>query len=242
MTNKNALVCKLIILAAGRSTRFEGNKLLEPYGTSTVLESLLEKVVQTIFQDSLMCQDAGDLKNSQLYQAEGCLQGATAQGCKMDLGEVVLVTTQETLSGILLDTCRIRIGKLPLQVVLNPMPEEGISHSIFLGLEAAGEADVYGFLVADQLALSSKTIQEMLLTYPKCKKGILCARHGETLGNPVFFHRDYKEALKQLQGDKGGKVVLKQHLDDVAYFEIKEALELQDLDSKKDWTYFKKEK
>lgn len=203
MESKVPYIFKLIILAAGKSTRFGENKLLQSYGRSTVIGCLIQKI-------------------EELAQRESRIE------------QVILVTNETTLKGV--NPC----GK-KIQVVLNPVPEEGISHSIFLGLEAAGEADVYGFLVADQLALSIDTIQAMIERYKVTEKGILCAKKGENLGNPVFFHHQYVEELKKLQGDKGGKVILKKHLEDVTYFEIEDARELHDLDTKEDWTYFEKE-
>ena len=200
----------LIVLGAGRSTRFGANKLLESYGGVTVLDSLLIRL-----QTLLECEN---LKKGQV-----------------ELKGITLVTRQETKAGLKKDF------ENTIPIILNPIPEEGISHSIFLGLEASKKADVYGFLVADQLALSMETIIKMMEQYIHERKGILCAKHGETLGNPVFFRETYVDELKKLQGDKGGKAVLKKHLEDVAYFEIEEALELQDLDTREDWTYFMKE-
>lgn len=154
---------------------------------------------------------------------------------KAELVGITLVTRQETKAGLRKDF------ENTTSIILNPIPEEGISHSIFLGLEASKKADVYGFLVADQLALSMDTVIKMMECYTQEGKGILCAKHKETLGNPVFFKDTYVDELRKLQGDKGGKAVLKKHLEDVAYFEIEEALELQDLDTREDWTYFMKE-
>lgn len=154
---------------------------------------------------------------------------------KAELVGITLVTRQETKAGLRKDF------ENTTSIILNPIPEEGISHSIFLGLKASKKADVYGFLVADQLALSMDTVIKMMECYTQEGKGILCAKHKETLGNPVFFKDTYMDELKKLQGDKGGKAVLKKHLEDVAYFEIEEALELQDLDTREDWTYFMKE-
>ena len=48
--------------------------------------------------------------------------------------------------------------------------------------------------------------------------------------NPVIFAYKYYEELKKLEGDVGGKCVLKKHLDDVQMFEMP-ASELKDLDS-----------
>lgn len=46
----------------------------------------------------------------------------------------------------------------------------------------------------------------------------------------MIFAYKYYEELKKLEGDVGGKCVLKKHLDDVQMFEMP-ASELKDLDS-----------
>lgn len=121
------------------------------------------------------------------------------------------------------------------KTVLNIHPEEGISSSIRLGLEASEECEAYCFIVADQIALEVHTVQAMLRCYRQNPQGILRAAFKEQLGNPVIFHKKYKQELMQLEGDVGGKKVLKAHLEEVVLFEVDHESELIDIDTQKDW-------
>ena len=49
-------------------------------------------------------------------------------------------------------------------------------------------------------------------------------------GNPCIFSRKYYSDLMKLTGDRGGKRVLKAHLEDVVLYEIKNEKELTDVD------------
>ena len=44
-----------------------------------------------------------------------------------------------------------------------------------------------------------------------CRTGFYLLLAGEEIGNPVIFHEKYKEELECLQGDKGGKCVLRKY-------------------------------
>lgn len=57
------------------------------------------------------------------------------------------------------------------------------------------------------------------------------AYHGE-IGNPVVFAEKYRKELMGLTGDKGGKRVVKRHMDDLYLMEVEDAEELRDLDTK----------
>lgn len=121
------------------------------------------------------------------------------------------------------------------KMVLNMNPEEGISSSIRLGLEASTDCAAYCFIVADQIALEACTLEAMVKRYKQNPEGILCAAFKEQLGNPVIFNQKYKKELMQLEGDVGGKKVLKAHLEEVMLFEVEHEKELIDIDTQKDW-------
>lgn len=86
------------------------------------------------------------------------------------------------------------------------------------------------FAVADQPYLTRESLENMVETWEVSKKGILVSENAGRMGNPVIFAYKYYEELKKLEGDVGGKCVLKKHLDDVQMFEMS-ASELKDLDS-----------
>ena len=130
--------------------------------------------------------------------------------------------------------------KLPgLYPVYSPESQNGISYSIRAGILAEASApDAYVFFAADQPWLSEKTIEAFLeaMEHGAGEKDgrIGCVSHNGESGNPVWFSSGYREELLALTGDQGGKRVMKAHMDRVRLFEVEEARELFDMDTKED--------
>ena len=79
-----------------------------------------------------------------------------------------------------------------------------------------------------------KTIGDFLEAFLKSGKKIGCLSYQKTPGNPVIFHESFVPELMELQGDTGGKSVLKRHMEEVFFYEIESPGELEDWDMKKD--------
>ena len=58
--------------------------------------------------------------------------------------------------------------------------------------------------------------------------GSVC--HGETPGNPVWFSRKYLPDLRALSGDQGGRKILKKHPEEIRWYPVAHAKELEDVD------------
>ena len=129
--------------------------------------------------------------------------------------------------------------------VHNPRPQDGISLSIRLGLEAGSGNDPVKpasiddkdphpsegavFFTSDQPYLSYESIEDFLELARTSKAGMVSVVHSGVSGNPVSFDRSYYPELMELTDDIGGKRVLNSHLEDVAWFEMS-AKELMDID------------
>lgn len=173
------------------------------------------------------------------------LHRALAAASQADWGEIILVVgadllpEAQKLSGTLLKG-------FPVQIVPNPQRELGISHTIALGIEHAGEWDGLCFLVCDQPWLTGKTLRRLTeqfrQEYAKNEQSIVCLRSAGEWGNPVIFSRSYREELLALTGDQGGKRVMKAHLDAVSFLTTTAAQELFDIDTKEDLAYCNQEK
>lgn len=146
-----------------------------------------------------------------------------------DKGEVVVVSAYEEILLEAEDS-----GCLSVR---NPHPERGISETVRLGLlkplERGGRPESAVFLTADQPWLTYETLERFLLLAGETEEGFLCARNGEILGSPVSFQEKYYEELLHLQGDQGGKAVMKRHQEHVRYFEVP-IRELKDVDFQED--------
>jgi len=53
------------------------------------------------------------------------------------------------------------------------------------------------------------------------------------LGNPAIFSKNYLKELLKLEGDVGGKRVIRRHIEDLYLHEVVDGLELVDIDVRK---------
>lgn len=180
----------LILLAAGNSKRFKGNKLL------TIINDkpMYMNVVETIL--------------------------------KLSFNKIILVTQYEEIEEALL--------KQPIDIAMNRNSELGIAYSIKLGIKKDMEADAYMFMVCDQPFISELSIKALKDRFIKSDKGIACIESNGNLGNPAIFSKMYINELLNLDGDIGGKAVIKKHLDDLEKISITDGLELTDIDTKEE--------
>ncbi len=125
------------------------------------------------------------------------------------------------------------IAGLPVETVINPEPERGISSSISCAIESFdSDVDAAVFCVADQPWLSPEAVCGLIDRYIESGKACGClACEGET-GNPCIFSRKLFSELNLLEGDKGGKKVLLKHIDDCCLYEIEDPIQLTDIDTK----------
>ncbi len=144
---------------------------------------------------------------------------------KCNLQEKILVTKYKQIE---------TIGKkLGYKVVTNENPQKGQSESIKLGLLHSKESEGYIFFVGDQPLLKEETINKLINTFKEYKTYIIIPRYEGKNGSPVIYPSIYKEELLKLQGDKGGKQIIKTS-SKIKYIEVdKESL--LDIDTEKDY-------
>ena len=163
--------CGMLLLAAGESRRYGGDKLLDSIEGQPMYRYSLERM--TAFP---ACQR-------------------------------VVVTRFEQI--------REEAKKFGMTVVNNDRSEEGIARSLRLGMQALMKQhpDLRGVLcmVCDQPWLKKETIESIFTSAAGVTSRIVCAGNKERLGNPVWFGRDYFDELMHLEGDVGGKQVVRKH-------------------------------
>ena len=130
------------------------------------------------------------------------IESAIDLASSMPVHERILVTTSDRLR-------QIKSYK-GIKVVENLRPEEGQSESIRLGVMAA-TGDYYLFMAADQPMLDAKVLNWLVegardnpgkIIYPLVS-GMPC--------NPVIFPNTFKDDLLSLEGDEGGRKIIKRH-------------------------------
>ena len=126
-----------------------------------------------------------------------------------------------------------------MNIVWNTHPERGISESIHLGIEYLKSQKDYEqyagccFMVCDQPLLQNLSLQELFKSFYINPEGIHMCVTKEKEGNPVIFPKMLLEELMELQGDKGGKRIVKKHPELLHKVYVAEQ-ELSDMDYKED--------
>ncbi len=122
-----------------------------------------------------------------------------------------------------------------LQVIINKNGNLGQSESIKLGVLNSDDADGYAFIVGDQPYINHSFIDQLIDEFEEHKDNIIVPIHGGIRGNPVIFPKKYRDDLLSLQGDMGGRVLLKKYSEYIRFIEIKEEDILLDIDTKEDY-------
>lgn len=99
--------------------------------------------------------------------------------------------------------------KLNFKVVINQQPNKGQSESIKLGIKNCKESEGYMFFVGDQPLLEGKDIEKLIEVFNEDTSYIVIPKYKEHYGNPVIYPKKYKKDILNLEGDKGGKSIIK---------------------------------
>lgn len=118
-----------------------------------------------------------------------------------------------------------------IKVVKNNNSEFGISQSIKLGVSNSSN-NIYMFIVCDQPYIKKETIDKFINQFVKSKKNLGCVSNNDILLNPTIFTSKYKQKLLNLSGDKGGKKIILENLNDLFTFKILSEKEVIDIDFK----------
>ena len=204
----------MIMLAAGNSRRFGANKLLYEIDGIPMYRHVLEQLDDTKKKIENIYSEYSDIVQlNNLYR-----NNITAK----IICNIIVITQYDAIVEA--------VKTKEIQVLYNPHPEDGISSSVKIGLNASLDAEAVLFTVADQPWLTSETICELIHMFLNTSKGIACVSCQGKMGNPCIFDRKYYNELLSLEGDKGGKKVIMKHLDDTQIYEIEEGRELEDID------------
>lgn len=121
--------------------------------------------------------------------------------------------------------------KNDIHCVSCPDSHLGISHTIRAGIRACeplSKEDYLCFCVADQPNLTPATVSRLLQTSAS-RPLTACVAAGEVTGNPTLFSAALAEELCALEGDRGGKAVMRRHPE--GHVEVPcDATELLDVD------------
>ena len=109
-----------------------------------------------------------------------------------------------------------KIAPKPIKIAVNPMYHQGMSTSIITGLKLINDsARAIMLALADQPLIESQIINRLIDEFCDHNKGIAIPTYQNKRGHPVIFAIKYKEELLRLQGDIGGRQIIKEHPDDI---------------------------
>ncbi|MEG2194384.1 MAG: molybdenum cofactor cytidylyltransferase [Terrisporobacter sp.] len=118
-----------------------------------------------------------------------------------DFKEKILVTQYEEVG---------KLGEvLNFKVIINNCPNKGQSESIKLGVENSNKSESYMFFVGDQPLLNKNDIEKLINVFQEDTNYIVIPKYKGCCGNPVIYPSKYKEEILKLEGDKGGKAIIK---------------------------------
>ncbi|MGN1014569.1 MAG: NTP transferase domain-containing protein [Butyricicoccus sp.] len=122
-----------------------------------------------------------------------------------------------------------RLGIAAVDSVDSP---KGISFTIRAGLNALtniSDEEYVVFVVADQPYLTGRTVQRLLDAADAGAQTALVT-YGEQTGNPALFSARLIPELRALEGDQGGRRVLRRHPEGQLLVPADSARELSDID------------
>lgn len=118
------------------------------------------------------------------------------------------------------------------KAVESPLSEQGLSFTIKAALDALeplAESDYLLFAVADQPYLTAASVAALLeKAAPPTRGATLC--FGEKVGSPTLFSASLAKELRALEGDRGGRSVLRALGGECLRVQAKSARELEDID------------
>lgn len=128
------------------------------------------------------------------------------------------------------------IASRPVKIMLNHNYPQGMSTSIIAGLILADPTSKAVMLaLGDQPLVESGTINQIIDAFNKNDKGIAVPTYRGKRGHPIIFDIKYKAELMELEGDIGGREIIKNHPDDVLEVAVDSESVISDIDTEDDY-------
>lgn len=150
---------------------------------------------------------------------------------KCNFNEVILVFKDEEVK---------EIGEnYNIKTIFNENYYKGQSESIKIALKNVGNNEDFMFFTSDEPLLKVESIKVLLDTF-EMNKGIVVPRVESGNRSPVIFESMYKGELLKLEGDVGGRDVIKRNIKNVTFIDFFDGDEFFDIDSEEDLEYIEK--
>lgn len=141
-----------------------------------------------------------------------------------DVDNVLLVYREDEIKEI-----GIKNG---VETIYNDKAELGQSESIRLGVEHSPRGTKgYMFFVADQPFLDSRTINKLIEVFKTEEYPIVVPKYNGKKGNPVIFSSRLKNDLLCIDGDKGGRSIIRKRHAEVKIVDFSDGILGKDIDT-----------
>ena len=128
------------------------------------------------------------------------------------------------------------LADFAVDLVFNEHWAQGMSGSMHTGLRALRpEIQAALLVLGDQPAVTTGLLQSLVVGYRDTGAHIVAPVYRGQRGNPVLFARALFSELLAVQGDRGGRELLKRHRDQVYQVEVGDPAVLIDIDSPQDY-------
>lgn len=178
---------RFVVMGAGKASRMGLDKLVMPWGDTTILGHVLHKVC-------------------------GCVEKLCDLASEPDTPEIRVIARRPiTDFRLTVQVPGPKACRLPFTWVQVPNPQP-LAVTIKAGLSELSEG-IQGlcFIPGDQVGLKEPVLLEMAKCFLQKCPDFLVPEAGRVTGSPVFFHRRYLAELMNLQGEQGGRQVLEKH-------------------------------
>ena len=146
------------------------------------------------------------------------------------LAQVVVVT------GAHAEAVATALADLPVDIVVNESWTEGMSSSMRAGLRLLRpEIQAVLLVLGDQPALTTDLLQSLVARYRATGALIVAPFYRGQRGNPVLFDRSLFSELLAVKGDRGGRLLIARHKEQVERVEVDDPAVIMDIDSPQDY-------
>jgi molybdenum cofactor cytidylyltransferase len=155
----------------------------------------------------------------------------------------IAVTTASTLLRALPNTIAVvrpgdfalieAVSQAGLQIVENPLADEGMGTSLAAGVNATAGAGGWLIALADMPWVQPVTIAA-LVDRMQDGASMVAPMYAGQRGNPVGFSSQWFQPLRGLSGDKGARDLLVKYADELELLDVKDAGVLKDIDHPQD--------
>lgn len=172
----------------------------------------------------------GEPKQLLPVNGQPMVRRAVEAACDAGLAQVVVVV------GASAPAVASALDGLRVHLVYNDAWAEGMSTSLRAGLAALSpEVGAALVVLADQPGLSGDLLRQIVARYRASEAPIVVPYYHGQRGNPVLFHRRLFAELAQIEGDRGGRVLVDRYTDQVERIDMDDAAVVRDVDTRQDY-------